>query len=135
MQNDTSQPSSASITITPFLVVSNAAKAAEFYINGFGATELDRYEISNTQLGIKLAIGNAAFFISDEEPEFNNLSPQTIGGSPVRLVITVADPDALFNQAIAAGATQICPVTTEADWRIGKLTDPYGHTWEIGCQL
>lgn len=135
MQNDNSQQPSALATITPFLVVNDAAKAALFYINGLGATELDRYEMSNNQLGIKLAIGNAEFFISDEEPEFNNLSPQTIGGSPVRLVLTVADPDTIFTRAIAAGATQICPVTTEEDWRIGKLTDPYGHTWEIGCQL
>ena len=122
-------------TITPFLVVDNAARAAEFYTSGLGATELERYEVSNGKLGIKLAIDKAEFYIGDEEPEFGNVCPQTIGGSPMRMILTVADPDTLFAGAITAGATVLCHVATEADWRIGKLKDPFGHTWEIGCQL
>jgi len=122
-------------TIMPLLVVSNAAVAIEFYMKAFGATEVERYEMGDGKLGAKLSIDGAEFCVGDEEPEFNNLCPERIGGSPVRLVLTVDDPDTVFNRALGAGATQVCPVTTEETWRIGKLTDPYGHIWEIGHQL
>lgn len=122
-------------TITPFLVVKNAATAIEFYINGLGANEIERYEMGNGKMGATLAINGAQFFIGDEEQEFNNLSPHAIGGSPVRIILTVADPHTLFAKAVKAGATEICPVTTEESWQIGKLKDPFGHIWEIGHPL
>jgi PhnB protein len=122
-------------TIIPFLVVKNGAKAVEFYTTGLGAVELVRYEGAGGKLTAKLAIEGAVIYVGDEEQEFDNLSPETIGGSPVRIVLTVSDPDTLFSRALQAGATQICPVTTEEDWRIGKLKDPFGHIWEIGHPL
>ncbi len=83
----------------------------------------------------ELNIEGAVFQVGDEEPGYGNLSPKTIGGSPVRMILTVNDPDTIFSQAISAGAEQICPVTTEDSWKIGKLKDPFGHIWEIGHPL
>lgn len=122
-------------TITPFLVVKNGAKAVEFYMTAFGAQELARGDMSGGRLVSKIAIEGAELWVGDEEPEFDNFSPDTIGGSAVRIVLTVSDPDPIFKRALEAGATEICPVTTEESWRIGKLTDPFGHIWEIGCPL
>lgn len=122
-------------TILPFLVVQNGAKAVEFYISGLSAVEVVRYDRPDGKLTARLAIQGAEFWLGDEEPEFGNSSPDTIGGSPVRMIITVSDPDTLFASALNAGAMQICPVTTEESWRIGKLKDPFGHIWEIGRPL
>ncbi len=124
-----------STTIMPFLVVKNGSKAVEFYTTGLGATELAHYKRPDGKLTAQLAIAGAEFWIGDEEIEFDNRSPETIGGSPVRIVLTVSDPDAVFARALKAGATQICPVTAEEDWKIGKLADPFGHIWEIGYPL
>lgn len=134
MYNKENQPTILT-TLIPFLVVDDCARAIEFYIKGLGATEVIRYEEAGGRLSAKLAIDGAEFHLGDEEVEFGNRSPRAIGGSPVRLVITVSDPDLLFSRALAAGATQICPVTTEDTWRIGKLKDPFGHIWEIGRPL
>ena len=122
-------------TITPFLTVENAANALEFYTAAFGARVLERHDMPGGKITARIAIGGAEVFVGDEEPEFENFSPSTIGGSPVRIVLTVDDPDAMFTRALEAGATQICPVTTEESWRIGKLADPFGHIWEIGHPL
>jgi len=121
--------------VTPFLVVKNGAKAVEFYTTAFGATESARYKRPDGKLTSKISIEGAEFWLGDEEPEFNNLSPDTIGGSAVRIALTVSDPDIIFDRALKAGATQICPITTEEFWRIGKLKDPFGHIWEIGHPL
>lgn len=131
----TSSKPEISTTIMPFLVVKNGSKAVEFYTKGLGATELAHYERPDGKLTAQLAIAGAEFWIGDEEIGFDNRSPETIGGSPVRIVLTVSDPDAVFARALKAGATQICPVTTEEDWKIGKLADPFGHIWEIGYPL
>jgi PhnB protein len=122
-------------TITPFLTVKNGAEAIDFYVKGLGAIELARYAGTGDKLSARLALEGAEFFLGDEEAEFGNISPHTTGGSPVRIVLTVADPDTIFDRALKAGATQICAVRTEEDWRIGKLQDPFGHIWEIGRPL
>ena len=122
-------------TITPFLVVNNGAKALDFYLAAFGAVVLARYDRPDGRLTAHMAIEGAEFWLGDEEPEFGNLSPTTLGGSPVRIALTVSDPESIFASALEAGATQICPVTTEDYWKIGKLADPFGHIWEIGHPL
>jgi len=122
-------------TITSFLVVHNARKAVEFYTAAFEARELVRHESPDGRMTSKMAIANGEVWVGDEEPEFDNVSPATLGGSAVRMVLTIADPDAVFARALEAGASQICPVTTEEHWKIGKLKDPFGHIWEIGHPL
>jgi PhnB protein len=122
------------LNITPFLAVTDAADAAAFYEAAFDAALLEKYT-NNGRTNARIGIGHADFWIGDEEPEFDNLSPATLGGSPVRMILTTSDPDTIFANALKAGATQICPVTVEEDWKIGKLKDPFGHIWEIGCPL
>lgn len=122
-------------TVTPFLAVKNGKQAIEFYKAGFAAKAIVQYDMPNGKLTAKIAIDGAEFWVGDEEPEYGNLSPETIGGTAVRIVLTVNDPDTIFSTALKAGASEICPVTTEADWRIGKLKDPFGHIWEIGHPL
>jgi PhnB protein len=57
------------------------------------------------------------------------------GGCSVRIILTVADPDAVFGKAIAAGAREVYPVGEEHGWRIGRVVDPFGHHWEIGREI
>jgi PhnB protein len=120
-------------TIAPMLCVRNGAKAVDFYKAAFGATELFRMDSPDGSVVAQLAVGPTHFWLADESPEHQNFSPQTLNGSTVRLIMTVADPDAFFNRAVAAGATVVYPVTDEDyGWRIGRVADPFGHHWEIG---
>lgn len=121
--------------IAPMLSVRNGARAVEFYKTAFGAVELYRIDGAGSVVA-KLAVDGAEFWLADESPEYLNFSPESLGGSSVRMVLTVEDPDAVFDRAIAAGATQVSPVSDkEYGWRIGRVADPFGHHWEIGKPL
>ena len=78
-----------------------------------------------------LGIGTMEFWIADESPAHENPSPETLGGASARMLLVVADPDAAFAQALAAGATEIWPVEEQHGWRTGRLRDPFGHHWEV----
>lgn len=82
-----------------------------------------------------IEIEKASFCVGDEEPHHGNVSPDLTSNSPVRIILQTNKADDLFEKAIQLGATAICPMTTEDDWRIGKLKDPFGHIWEIGYTL
>ncbi|WP_028526374.1 VOC family protein [Runella limosa] len=122
-------------TVKPFLTVNNGEKAVEFYISAFGAIEKKRFEMPDKKLSSIIEIDKAEFYVGDEEPNNGNLSPDENSSSPVRIILQTKNADELFERALRLGATQICPMTTEDDWRIGKLKDPFGHIWEIGCPL
>lgn len=86
--------------------------------------------------GQHLSVGKGDFWLADESPAHQNFSPESLGGSSFRMVIIAEDPDAVFDQALAAGASSICPVRDESyGWRIGRVLDPFGHHWEIGKPL
>ena len=121
-------------TIAPWLSVRNGARALAFYKSAFGATELFLLEDGGSVVA-RLSVGGAEFWMSDESPIHGNFSPQTLNGSSVRIILTVADPDAVFARAIAAGAFQVNAVTEEHGWRLGRVVDPFGHHWEIGRPL
>jgi PhnB protein len=117
------------------LSVRGGAKAVEFYKAAFGAQELFLLENDGAVVA-QLSIAGAQFWVADESPEHQNFSPMTIGGSSVRLVLTVDDPDAVYERAIRTGASVVWPVADqEYGWRVGRLVDPYGHHWEIGKPL
>ncbi len=80
----------------------------------------------------RLSVDGAEFWVADESPAQENLSPQSSGAPAIRMILTVPDPDAVFAQALAAGAFEIYPVGEEHGWRIGRVADPFGHQWEIG---
>jgi PhnB protein len=126
------------ITATPYLCAKDTASAIAFYKKAFGAIETARLtEPSGRISHAEITIGDARIMISDEFPEINVLSPQTIGGSPVMIVLEVEDVDALFSQAVSAGATVDRPLMDAFDgaMRNGKLVDPYGHRWMILTQM
>lgn len=84
----------------------------------------------------ELTVGDARFWVADESPEHKNFSPETLGGSTVRVVLVTADPDAFFDRALKFGATTVWPVEDQPyGWRVGRLMDPFGHNWEIGKPL
>ena len=121
-------------TIAPWLCVRGGARAVEFYKAAFGAVELFRMGDSESVVA-RLSIEGAEFWLSDESPEHHNYSPESLGGITIRIILTVADPDAVFARAIKAGAKEVYPVSEEHDWRLGRVVDPFGHHWEIGRQL
>lgn len=122
-------------TIKPFLTVNDGIKAVDFYISAFGAIEKERFEMPGNKLSSTIQIEEAEFYVGDEEPHNGNLSPDKRSNSPVRIILQIKDADKLFERALKLGAEEICPMTTESDWRIGKLKDPFGHIWEIGYTL
>jgi PhnB protein len=115
------------------LSVRNGAKAVEFYKKAFGAVELFKFQDPGGSVVAQLKVDESDFWLADESPENQNFSPETLGGGTVRMVIVTSDPDALFNQAVAAGAQVVWPVEDQRyGWRIGRVVDPFGHHWEIG---
>jgi PhnB protein len=122
--------------ISAMLSVRGGARAVEFYKTAFDAVEEFRLDGERGSVVARLALAGAEFWVADESPEHLNYSPESLGGSTVRMVMTVEDPDAVFARAIAAGARAISPVTDhEYGWRVGRVVDPFGHHWEIGKPL
>jgi PhnB protein len=133
--NDSS-PTIATARLTTMMSVRRGRDAVDFYTRAFGASVLSRFDAPDGTLVAQLALGQSEFWVSDEAPEYRNFSPETLGGGSMHLVILVDDPDAVYDCAIAAGATVECRVHDEPyGWRIGKLRDPFGHAWEIGKPL
>lgn len=122
-------------SVKPFLTVSNGKNAVDFYVSAFRAIEKRRFEMPDNKLSSVIEIEKAEFYVGDEEPANGNFSPDQNSNSPVRIILQTRNADQLFERALKLGATQICPMTTEDDWRIGKLKDPFGHIWEIGYTL
>ena len=117
--------------IAPYLCCKDAARAIDFYKKAFGATEEMRFAEPSGRIGhAQLRIGDAMFMLSDEYPEMDVQSPQSLGGSAVGIHIYVDDVDALAKQAVAAGAELMRPVADQfyGD-RSAILKDPFGHRW------
>ena len=122
-------------SLAPWLSVRNSAKALAFYKEAYDAVEVYRLDGPDGGIVARLSIDGSEFWLSDESPEHANFSPETLGGGSVKLVLTVADPDAAVARALAKGATEIHPVSEGHGWRIGRVVDPFGHHWEIGREL
>jgi len=121
--------------VAPLLSVRQGARAVEFYKLAFGATEVFRIEDPSGAVVATLAVDGAEFWVADESPEHQNFSPESLGGGTVRMILTVSDPDAMFARAVAAGARVVTAITNAYGWRVGRVTDPFGHHWEIGRPL
>jgi PhnB protein len=133
MSSDTTGTQPTAAKIAPWLSVADATKAVEYYKAAFGAVELERLEDEAGSVVIAhLMIGGADFWIQQD----GETDPHALGDrSPVRMILTVEDPDAVFAQAIGAGATEVAPITEGHGWRIGRVADPSGHHWEVGKPL
>jgi PhnB protein len=119
-------------SIAPWLSVRKGAQAVEFYKSAFDAKELHHIEDAKGAVVSRLSVEGAEFWVSDESPAHGNFSPESLGGSSVKMLLTVSDPDGLFARAIAAGAKEVYSVSEGHGWRVGRVVDPFGHHWEIG---
>ena len=124
-------------SVTPYLVMKNAAAAIEFYKKAFGAVELLRMAAPGGKIGhAEIKIGDSPVMLADEYPDMGFKGPESLGGTPVSLMVYVDDVDKIFPQAIAAGGKEVRPLQNQfyGD-RSGTLTDPFGHVWTIGTHV
>ena len=120
-------------TATPYMIIRDATRALDFYKKAFGAEELMRIPAPGGKIGhAEIQIGDSRIMLADEAPERDIRSPQTLGGTPVSIMLYVDDVDSRYKKAIAAGAKELRPVKDQfyGD-RSGCITDPFGHQWTI----
>ncbi len=121
-------------SITAHLIVDNGVEAVEFYKNAFGAQVLGVHKTPDGKvMHAELKIGDSRLMLADVFPGFGCGSPKTLGGSAVVLNLYSDNVDAMFDQAVKAGATVMMPLANQF-WgdRYGQITDPYGHRWALG---
>lgn len=124
-------------SVTPYLICKNARQAIEFYQKAFNAEVKLILDMPGGGVAHgEILIGNSHVMLADEQPEMNFSSPQSIGGSPVSLMVYLEDVDKAFAQAIDAGAEQLRAVEDQfyGD-RAGTLKDPFGHTWTLATHI
>lgn len=117
-----------------YLCAKGAADAIEFYKKAFGAKETGaRILDPQNRIGhAEFMIGDSLVMIADEHPEMGFLSPQSLGGSPVNLMVHVDDARLAFTQAINAGATELRALADQFyGERSGQIKDPFGFVWTI----
>ncbi|MGH7506605.1 MAG: VOC family protein [Longimicrobiales bacterium] len=125
-------------TLTPYLILRDAAKAIEFYRKAFDATEVSRHADDDGRIRhAEIRIGDSMVMLTEEASEWPEWkSPESRGGTPVHLYAYVEDADAMFARAIAAGATELLPIKDQPYGdRSGGVTDPFGHIWYISTRI
>lgn len=124
-------------TVTPHLVCAGACNAIEFYKDAFGAVELLRLPRADGKLmHARVRIGDSVVMLIDENPEWEVFGPKSLKGSPGTVHLYVEDVDAVFEQAVRAGATVKMSVENMF-WgdRYGMVEDPFGHRWSIATHV
>jgi PhnB protein len=124
-------------TVTPHLICAGGAEAIEFYQKAFGAVELSRMAGSDGKLmHASIRIGDSVIMLNEENPSWGSFGPKHLKGSPVTIHLYVENVDAVFEQAVRAGAKITMPLD-DMFWgdRYGKLEDPFGHQWSIGTHV
>jgi PhnB protein len=124
-------------SVTPYLIVTGAARALDYYKMAFDAKELMRMPGPDGKVAhAEMQIGDAKIMLADEMPAMGHKSPQTLGGSGVGLMLYVTDVDRIFERAVNAGGTVKQPLTNQfyGD-RSGTVTDPFGHVWTIATHV
>ena len=122
--------------VTPYLICRNAEAAIEFYKKAFGAIELFRIGEPGMVGHAEMKIANAIIMLADEHPQMGAVSPDTLGGTPVQLMIYVDDVDAFTANAVGEGLTVLRPVENQfyGD-RSGQFKDPFGHVWSFATHV
>jgi len=123
-------------SLTPSVVVDNAAKAIDFYQKAFDAKEIYRLPMGDRIAHAELQIGDSRFMLSDEFKDWDALSPKTRGGPTGGMLIYVPDADAAIDKAVKAGAKVVQPAEDQF-WgdRMGTVVDPFGHKWMLGTHI
>ena len=140
-------------SLAPWLTVADGHRALAFYRSAFGAEVVYRHDGDDGSLIVRLAVDGAEWWVSGGAAGAGDAtgaagaapgsgpaagSAETAsppGGDSVRMILTVADPDAMFARALGAGATEVFPVGEGHGWRLGRLVDPFGLHWEVGRPL
>jgi PhnB protein len=120
-------------SVTPYLTLNDAARALDFYKRAFGAEVLVRMDGPGGKIGhAEIKIGDSIVMLADEMPGGGTRSPQSLGGTTCGVMLYVENADAVFNQAVSAGA-QVEAAVTDMFWgdRYGRLKDPFGHSWSV----
>ena len=120
-------------TVTPYLTLNDAARALEFYKRAFGAQEVMRMDGPGGKIGhAEIKIGDSMVMLADEMPGSGSRPPQSLGGTTGGIFVFVENADAVFNQAVSAGAQVEAPLA-DMFWgdRYGRLKDPFGHSWSV----
>lgn len=123
--------------VTPYLIVDGADAAIGFYTKAFGAKERMRMDGPGGTVGhAELEVGDGLIMLADENPDMGARSPKSVGGTPVTISLYVDDVDAVFEAALAAGATELRAVENQfyGD-RSGQLEDPFGHHWSVATHV
>jgi PhnB protein len=123
-------------SVTPYLSIQGASEAIEFYKRAFNAAELFRLDAPDGKIGhAEIKIGDSSVMLADSCAESPSHNPKSLGGTSIGLHVYVEDVDALFAQAIGAGARVVKPVQDQfyGD-RNGTLEDPFGHVWFIATR-
>jgi len=134
MSSITASRAPVACSIAPWLSVPDGAQAVAFYKAAFGATEVYRLENPRGVVA-RLSVEGAEFWLSGGPPDSDEGVSEPVGGGSIRMILTVADPDAVVARALRAGATEVVPVGEEHGWRLGRVVDPFGLHWEIGHPL
>ena len=124
-------------TVTPYLIVADAAAAIDFYTRAFGAQELMRFgDPDGKIMHAELQIGDSRIMLADEAPQMGYRGPLALGGSAISIMLYVPDVDRVFNRAIEAGAsTQQALKDQFYGDRSGTVIDPFGHVWTIATHV
>jgi len=124
--------------VAPYLIIDGAAEAIDFYSSVLGASQRgDRMQTPDGKVGhAELVLGDSLIMLADESPDWGALGPRTVGGTPVTLHVYVEKVDDVFAKALAAGATEVQPVTDQfyGD-RSGQFEDPWGHRWNVATHV
>ena len=120
-------------TLSPYITVKGCSEAIDFYKRAFDCKEIGRFLMPNGLIAqAEIEIEGSLLMLADENQEWGNRSPHTIGGNPVTFGLYVKDVDISFQKAIHAGATIVMPIEDMfyGD-RVGKVMDPFGYKWMI----
>ncbi len=123
--------------VIPYLIVDGAAKAIDFYTEVLGATETVRMGGPDGKVGhAELKIGASVIMLADEFPDMGARGPKSVGGTPMSIVVYLADVDAVFAKALSQGAIELDPITDKfyGD-RMGTFEDPFGHKWNVATHI
>ena len=123
--------------VVPYLSVDGASAAIDFYTKVFGAKERVRMPGPEGKIGhAELEIGDSVLMLADAFPNMGGRTPESLGGTPVTMMVYVEDVDAVFDCAIKAGATEERKVENQfyGD-RAGQFVDPFGHKWFVATHV
>ncbi len=121
-------------SVTPYIVIQNAAEAIAWYKKALGAEERLRVEVPERPgkiMHAEIQIGDSPLMLGDENAEMGYLGASSLGGSPVSMMIYTSDPDGMHSRAVAAGATSLGPVEEKEYGRSGGFRDPFGMMWFV----